>query len=398
MALFFATFLATVSAGDALVFAGAATAAQPKPGTLRTIWLCRPGQMNDPCRASLKTTVVSANGAHHVADLHPATNPPIDCFYVYPNITHQTTANANLQVDPQETAIAELEASPFSQDCRVFAPMYQESTGRASGTSAEEKSTRIAYDSVLSAWNDYLAHYNDGRGVVLIGHSEGSYMLSQLLDEQIAPVPKERKLLVSAIITGLDLPVYTKGSGPLPVGPCMSAAKRAASSTTTPSPRRLPRIRSSENSLSLSSMDSESRTCVLIQGAWREAVAHSVSMYRTHLPTQLVAGSTTQGIFGAHQPVSSTPWIEYDAAYVAQCVTSHGYRVLMVKRVGDAPRLLASPTAAWGLHVDDPNLAMGDLVQLVKSETASYTTTTTTTTRRSGADPQQELARRSGAG
>jgi hypothetical protein len=376
MALFFATLLATVSAGDALVFAGAATAAQPKPDTSRTIWLCRPGQMNDPCTASLKTTVVSANGTHHVADLHPATNPPIDCFYVYPNITHQTTANANLQVDPQETAIAELEASPFSQDCRVFAPMYQESTGRASGTSAEDKSTRIAYDSVLNAWNDYLAHYNDGRGVVLIGHSEGSYMLSQLLDEQIAPVPKERKLLVSAIITGLDLPVYTKGSGPLPVGPCMSAAQTGcvvdfnAFSQAPPSDSKFGKFAESQlNGLPVQDVCTN-------PGSLAGGSGPLVSMYRTHLPTQLVAGSTTQGIFGAHQPVSSTPWIEYDAAYVAQCVTSHGYRVLMVKRVGDAPRLLASPTAAWGLHVDDPNLAMGDLVQLVKSEIASYTTTT----------------------
>ncbi len=52
--------------------------------------------------------------------------------------------------------------------------------------------------------------------------------------------------------------------------------------------------------------------------------------------------------------------------------TSHRYRVLLVKRLGEAQKLFGAPTTAWGLHVDDPNLAMGNLVQLVKSETAAY--------------------------
>ncbi len=86
---------------------------------------------HDPCTASLKTTVIGENGSQHIVDYQPARNPPIDCFYVYPNITHQQTALANLDVDPQETAIAELEASPFSWVCRVFAPIYREGTGDA---------------------------------------------------------------------------------------------------------------------------------------------------------------------------------------------------------------------------------------------------------------------------
>jgi Protein of unknown function (DUF3089) len=55
-------------------------------------------------------------------------------------------------VDPQETAIAELETSPFSQDCRVFAPMYRSYTDTATGTAA----VRVAYHSVFSAWRDCL--------------------------------------------------------------------------------------------------------------------------------------------------------------------------------------------------------------------------------------------------
>jgi hypothetical protein len=88
-----------------------------------TVWLCRPGLAHDPCTASLETTVVNGTGSKRVADYEPASHPGIDCFYVYPLISLQTTPNTTLHIDPQETAIAELEASPFSRVCRVFAPM-----------------------------------------------------------------------------------------------------------------------------------------------------------------------------------------------------------------------------------------------------------------------------------
>ena len=98
-----------------------------------------------------------------------------------------------------------------------------------------------------------------------------------------------------------------------------------------------------------------------------------ISMYRTQLPTQEVAGSTTEGIFGSRPPTSTTPWIEYDGFISARCVTKNGFNYLLVEpAASDAPQLIATPSAAWGLHVDDPNLEMGNLIQLVRSETDSY--------------------------
>ena len=37
---------------------------------------------------------------------------------------------------------------------------------------------------VRAAWHDYLAHYNDGSGVVLIDHSEGAFLLRDLLADE----------------------------------------------------------------------------------------------------------------------------------------------------------------------------------------------------------------------
>src|SRR5271156_582887 len=129
------------------------TSCSNSPAAAATVWLCRPGLAHDPCTASLETTVVNGTGSKRVVDYEPASHPAIDCFYVYPLVSLQTTPNATLRIDRQETAIAELEASPFSRVCRVFAPMAQQ----------------VAYDSVLSAWRDYLAHYNDCGALSLSG-------------------------------------------------------------------------------------------------------------------------------------------------------------------------------------------------------------------------------------
>ena len=47
----------------------------------------------------------------------------------------------------------------------------------------------LQYDDVRDAWNYYLAHDNQGRGFVLIGHSQGSYILTRLIREEIDGKP-----------------------------------------------------------------------------------------------------------------------------------------------------------------------------------------------------------------
>jgi Protein of unknown function (DUF3089) len=353
--------------------AGGNVLTQSTPDRAGTVWLCRPGQQPDPCTASLTTTVIGPNGSRHVVHYEDALNPPIDCFYLYPNITHQRATNANLDIDPQETAIAELEASPFSQVCRVFAPMYREGTGLVTGAAAATEA-KVAYNSVLNAWNDYLEHYNDGRGIVLIGHSEGSYQLAQLLTQHVDQVPAVRKLLVSAIITGANLPVYKKGQGPLmTIGPCSSSTQTGCVmdfNAYSQSPPSNPMF----GVYPQPSIDGHAVEDVCTNPAnLAGGSGVLISMYRTQLPTQEVEGSVSHGIFGSSPPTSMTPWIEYDGLYSANCVTRNGAHVLKVVTDPGAPTLHPNPDSSWGLHLDDPNLAMGNLVNLVRTQAEVYT-------------------------
>lgn len=254
----------------------------------------------------------------------------------------------------------------------MYAPMYRESTGRASSTRAKTTASRTAYDSVVSAWNDYLDRYNNGRGVVLIGHSEGSYWLAEILG-QIDQEPKVRRLLVSAIPTGANLPVYKSGFGPLKtIGPCQSTEQTGCvvdyNAFTRPPPSDSIFGKPPQSQFNGHTVKDVCTNPANLHGGRGEAI----SMYRTQLATQQVAGSTTQGIFGSKPPTSTTPWIEYDGLYSTRCGMVNGFNVLVVRPTSPVAPALGTPDAAWGLHVDDPNIAMGNLVQLVQLETKSY--------------------------
>ena len=65
---------------------------------------------------------------------------------------------------------------------------------------------RSATTTCSTAWNHYLQHDNNGRGVVLIGHSQGSGVLTQLIRNEIDGKPVQSKL-ISALLLGTSLAV-----------------------------------------------------------------------------------------------------------------------------------------------------------------------------------------------
>src|SRR5205085_10537842 len=64
----------------------------------------------------------------------------------------------------------------------------------------------VGYNDVVDAWKYYLEHDNQGRGVALIGHSQGSSVLTQLIHNEIDGKPVQERI-VSALLMGTNLPV-----------------------------------------------------------------------------------------------------------------------------------------------------------------------------------------------
>ena len=66
---------------------------------------------------------------------------------------------------------------------------------------AERGASRSAATS-SNAFETYLKKYNHGRGFVLIGHSQGSFVLRSVIAKLVDPKPSVRKRLLSAILMG----------------------------------------------------------------------------------------------------------------------------------------------------------------------------------------------------
>ena len=192
-------------------YAGEASEVYADPAS----WLCRPDTTDDVCDQDLDLTVVEADGTTSVEAFEPVEDAPVDCFYVYPTISRDETTNSDMDASPEEEGFAALnQVARLAETCRVFAPIYRQTTltalsGAVSGGGGlPAEAGEMAYGDVLDAWEHYLATDNEGRGVILVGHSQGSAHLSRLVAEEIDPSPEVRDRLVAAYLAGwgVDVP------------------------------------------------------------------------------------------------------------------------------------------------------------------------------------------------
>jgi hypothetical protein len=178
----------------------------PADYSLPRYWLCLPGR-DDACSRPLATTALNANGYGSTGKSSVASNPPIDCFYVYPTVSNDEGLNSDLDAS-EEIGATQAQFARFASVCRPFAPIYRQMTLAAVATASAggdvTSAGKLAYSDVAAAWRTYLARYNGGRPFVLIGHSQGSLMLQELIEREIEGKPVARQL-VRAIIPGYDL-------------------------------------------------------------------------------------------------------------------------------------------------------------------------------------------------
>jgi hypothetical protein len=348
-------------------------------------WLCRPGAAKNACDVDLSTTIVAADGKLSRESFNADGNAPIDCFYVYPTISTDQTEHSDMNPDPAELNVIRQQFARFGSVCRQYAPMYRQVTliglrkvlaaGNVSGLQQG-----VGYDDVRDAWRYYLEHDNKGRGYVLVGHSQGSYVLMELIRQEIEGKPAEARM-VSALLLGATLPVAKgKDTGGVfkSIPLCHTASQThcvinySTFRSTLPPP---------SNTLFGRVPDAnQAAACVnpaALAGGNGELHAYLDATGRTITSAPAIKPWIASGAS------INTPWVSVPGLLTAKCSTNENATFLEVTVHGDPadPRVdditgdigsATQPLANWGLHLIDVNLAMGNLVDIVRQEAKAF--------------------------
>jgi hypothetical protein len=358
-----------------LLAAAAVVLLVPASAPAAVKWLCHPGT-RDVCDTSLTTTVFSPMGERlRVERPRRDARRKIDCFYVYPTVSDQPTTYANKRVDPEIRSIALYQAARFSEVCRVFAPVYRQRTVASIGAPRGPRGPDVAYADVREAWRTYLRRHNEGRGVVLVGHSQGTFHLRSLIRREIDDGDRVHRRIVSALLLGGNV-VEGEFNGFLP---CWSAEQLrcvvafSVYDETPPADSLFGRVLRTESAESPRFAESPIGDKVVCTNPARllggPALVDTIYPSEPFAPGTLIA--TGIALLGVEQPTAPTPWVRV-RGYRAQCTRAARASFLKITPVGGAPDFRPSPTPQWGLHLTDGNIALGDLVRLVRRQAAAY--------------------------
>ncbi|MEI7801890.1 MAG: DUF3089 domain-containing protein [Bacteroidota bacterium] len=141
----------------------------------------------------------------------------VDVFFIHPTIfTDEPEGEFKWNADINDKKLnkkvdnstIKLQTSVFNVSCRIYAPRYRQAHISAFYTKdldAKRKSLDTAYADVKSAFEYYLQHYNNGRPIIIAGHSQGTKHAARLLKEFFDDKPLHKQL-VCAYLIGMPVP------------------------------------------------------------------------------------------------------------------------------------------------------------------------------------------------
>lgn len=391
-------------------------------------WLCRP-DTDDICDADQDATVIEADGTTSIEKWKSDPDAKIDCFYVYPTISMDQSYFSDMDAsDDEEGAAALNQVARLGSECRVFAPIYRQRTlaglasvlGGGAASSSNTDSGRTAttttaapgsldfddpFSDVLDAWKSYMATDNLGRGVVLIGHSQGAGLLNRLLKTEFDPDDHDdvRALLVSAYLAGGSVMVpagatrATVDADGRQVGDlanidlCTTTSQTGCVITwatyradSPPAPGALfGRPDPDDSNLRSACVNPASLTPADVQ---KEPVtAHSY--FPARAGASIITGSgggsdaladgapANTWVEGDVDPIT-TPFVTTPGLLSVRCTEHDGYTYLELTTNPDpGPRvddIGGDLTPQWGMHLQDISIVMGDIISMVKEQSATY--------------------------
>jgi hypothetical protein len=379
----FSTRLAVILGAMAAVGFGLAASAQttraaPNDYSNKANWLCWPGKVDaSACTGSQDYTEVRKDGSTKVVRFQRPKNPAYDCFYVYPTASEDPTPNSDMIPGRELYPVAYSQFGRYGAVCRQFAPMYRSVTlaalraGLNGGAGMSGVDRELNYNDVRDAWNYYLQHENKGRGVVLVGHSQGSGLILRLVQQEIEGKPVAKQI-ISVIQPGSTVQVPkgqvvggTYKSTPLCTKPdqfgcvVVYGTYRADRPPSVTPPSRFGRANAAQGTVA---------SCVnpAAPGGGKAAM----DVYQSRGTIEWAKGKTI-----------TTPFVRLPGMVTAECVTRGEYAYLEATvhgtpndarnntLIGDVG---SPPDPTWGLHNGDMSVAIGDLVRLVDTQAKAW--------------------------
>lgn len=347
-------------------------------------WLCLPDYPR-ACGVDLSTTIVNADGSTRLTPWSGNPNARIDCFYVYPTVSQDATPNSDLVAGPEEFNVVRSQFARLGSECRTFAPLYRQVTLTAlragmGGGEGMAPDRDMPYQDVLNAWNYYLEKHNNGRGVVLVGHSQGSGVLTRLISNEIEGKDIQEQIISALLIgTNVQVPDGELVGGTFEHMPLCERGDQigcviayASFRDTIPPPATGMFGRGGNDTVAACTNPAQ-----LAKGS------NELDAYLSNAGAEGISSATPAPWTSIGASVT-TPFVNVPGMLTGECVNKNGFSYLEVtvhsnpddNRIGDITGDVlnadGSVNSGWGLHVIDVNLAMGDLVTIVGRQARSY--------------------------
>lgn len=343
----------------AIVACSDSSDSRPGPYADDALWLCKPGATSNRClELDQTTTYVYEDDNRAVFEHEPATDPEFDCFYVYPTVDFNEEPGNMTDLSDDTLMLRPLynQAARFTQLCKVYAPKYQQMTYSSYGVENvfESEYFQLAYADVEKAFDQYLLE-NPRRNFVLMGHSQGSHILLELLQRRFDDNEGLRKRLISALTIG--------ATGRLKVPP---------GETTGSMFENIPLCTHATDTGCIVAYDS-------IAGGGEEQ-RPEVSQPRACVNPTLLGGDSgimDTIIYNRDEGIPfpegvETHWIAYPGLLSASCERD-GYLAIDTApgRTAPIPPQVIQLVLGGSLHQADYNFAMGDLLRIVETQAGS---------------------------
>jgi hypothetical protein len=354
------------------------------PYASKDLWTCRPDIENDYCdTADMSTTEIQPDGTMVVLDeVTSNPNAGADCFVVYPSVNYSSEPGNTETLIPPPDEVVQVTywmAAAYRGVCRLFLPLYHQMSeitytaflNEWEGTEYFQR----AYDDIVEAFDYYMRRFNGGRGIVFIGHSQGSHMLTKLMEDRFDDDEALRGQLVSAVLMGPGNRVQVlegedRGGSFDNIPLCTSAKQTGCAIAFDASAAGVPTVYEA----GVSYPPPSARACVN--------------------PAKIDGGSGT--LAGFTYPRSSwslgpyfpegvdTEWVRYSKLYTSWCAGADQRHVLLVDVASDyagevplTPEELQDIAVASGhtllnLHPHERYLTSADVVRIVEQQIAAW--------------------------